>query len=272
MRDCAALWRARAREIAERARAFAGNQPGASHRLRDALRQIGATASLLGERALSRRARRLAGRLKRREGLESERALLARARELNLLSPEASAGLDAGWERRAARADRAATRVTEKSLRRLQRRMSDLARRGNEPGGSRLEDARERARESVVSPPPVSAGAGEIRRYRRAVRASLDRSDDLQQAEGASADPRVRRERQVLEVLDRWSGVRRFRRSLAKSRRKAERQGAVTLVSELDVFLAILERTEKDVRRRALESARNLSNVIPLPERTAAGE
>jgi hypothetical protein len=103
------------------------------------------------------------------------------------------------------------------------------------------------------------------------VRACVDLGSDLAQAGALAEDARARLERTALESLDRWHDVRRFRRRLENSRKKAERQGAVMLVSELDVFLAVLDRTEKDARRRALEAAGPLSNVIPLSERTAAG-
>jgi hypothetical protein len=271
MSDCAALWRTRGRDLAECGRALAAGQPGVSHRLHAVLRHIATTASALGRGRLARRARRTARRLTKRQALERNRRLLVRARELALLSPEAAAGLDAGWEDLAGRAERDAARASRKELRRLQRKLSALSRRGSQTGTARIQDARDRAREAVVSPPGPSSRAREIRQYRRAVRACVVLGGDLAELAGRDADHRTRLERQALESLDRWHDVRRFRRRLVKSRLAAERQGAVTLVSELDVFLAVLERAEKDARRLAHEAASPLSNVVPLPDRTAAG-
>jgi hypothetical protein len=272
MRGGSEIWAARASELKSARRAFAAGEPRAVRKLHDALQRIAVTASSLGRRRLERAARRLARRLRKRRRLETHRQLLARVRDLKFLSPEAAAGLDSGWERLAAKCDREAMRASGRPLRRIAKRLVDGGGRRRPNGfAPRLADALERAREAVVSPPTASASGSELTRYRRAVRACVHLSADLDDL-GHSGDARAPRERSALVALDRWHDLRRFRQRLQKSRGKAESQGAVTLVSELDAFLAVLAHTEQEEKRRALEAARPLSNVVPLSERAAAGE
>ena len=81
--------------------------------------------------------------------------------------------------------------------------------------------------------------------------------------------PSAARLKTAQEALGRWNDVRLFRRRLARTRRDAERRGAVTLALELDRLLSALDRTVEKARANAVDAARPLSNVVDLRRRTA---
>ena len=265
----AILWRERRRALKKALGAFREGHPEGLHDIRVALRRIGATASALGETAAARRAKSLVRSLSERRQLEVDRQLLARVRELGILSPDVTAGLDARWDVLFTTGAREAEKVAAgRPMRRLLQRLAGLDAVSETSMVRRLQRAR-RGADRAVAHPPDEPNDHELHRYRIAVKKARYVAEDLALLGAPDAGPSAARLKAVQEALGRWNDVRLFRRRLARTRRDAERRGAVTLALELDRLLAALDRTVEKARAEALEASRPMSNVVTLKRRTA---
>jgi CHAD domain-containing protein len=265
----ASLWRERRRALKKAVASFRNGAPEGLHDVRVALRRIGATGEALQEKSIERRARSLVRSLSERRQLEVDRQLLARVREMGVLSPDVAAGLDARWDSLFTTGAREAERVAVgRRMRRLLGRLADCGAGADPDLARRLQRAR-RAADRTVAHPPDGKSNRELHRYRIAVKKARYLAEDLALLGAPDAAPAVARLKAVQETLGRWNDVRLFRRRLARTRREAERRGAVTLALELDRLLGALDRTVEKSRADALEAARPMSNIVALKRRTA---
>ena len=120
-----------------------------------------------------------------------------------------------------------------------------------------------------ISHRPDARSDRELHRYRVAVKKARYLLEDLAFLGTPGLDASSKRLREAQEALERWNDVAALRRHLSRTRRDAERRGAVTLALELDRLLPALDRTAEKARRAALKAARPLSNVVRLKRRTA---
>lgn len=263
------LWRDRRRALKKAIAAFRADHPEGLHDMRVALRRTGATASALGARNLARQARSLARSLSQRRQLEVDRHLLSRVRELGVLSPDVAAGLDARWDSLFRSGARSAEKVaTGRPMRRLLERLAD---RGDEPDAGALRKlcrARRAAARKLGRLPDVKSDH-ELHRYRLAVKKARYIAEDLALLGVRDSAAAAANLKAAQEALGRWNDVRLFRKRLLRTRREAERRGAVTLALELDRLLAALDRTLEKARAGALDAAHSLTNIVPLRRRTA---
>lgn len=264
----ASLWRERRRALKKAVASFRNHAPEGLHDVRVSLRRIGATAAALREKGIERRARSLVRSLSERRQLEVDRQLLARVREMGVLSPDVATGLDARWDRLFTTGAREAERVAGRPMQRLLNRLADCASGADPDLARRLQRAR-RAADRIVAHPPDGRSDRELHRYRIAVKKARYLAEDLTLLGAPHAAAAVARLKAVQEALGRWNDVRLFRRRLARTRREAEKRGAVTLALELDRLLAALDRTVEKARANALEAARPMSNIVALKRRTA---
>lgn len=263
------LWRERRRALKKALAAFREGRPEGLHDVRVALRRAGATASALGKKGVARRVKTLVRILSERRQLEVDRQLLARVREIGVLSPDVAAGLDARWDSLFAGGARTAERAAAgRPMRRLVQRLRDLEAGQETAISRRLQQAR-RAAQRVVAHPPGGGSDRELHRYRVAVKKARYVLEDLALVGTPGLEASLERLTAVQEALGRWNDVRLFCRRLARTRREAEKRGAVTLALELDRLLAALDRTVEKARADALDAARPLSNVVDLRRRTA---
>lgn len=271
MRVPAPLWVEKRRSLDRAWSAFRANPEESAEELRGQLRAIASVARAARRRRLSKRLRRLARVLSPLCAHRAARRLLARARELGILSLDVAAMLEERWDE-SARDDavEAVERFGRRELRRLRRSLSRGPR--EEPG-----DLLPRLRETLTSL-HRRAGRGEPlldgglrRRGRKAARTSgiLDCLRDLGDL---SALPELERERQVAEAIARWAARRRLCRWLRAERRDAGRRGAIALASELDRLLALVERSvtasRGEAERRVAEADENVvafSRGAPSP-------
>jgi CHAD domain-containing protein len=227
-----------------------------------ALRRLGATAALLGEKKIERRSRRLARSLSPLRQLEIDRQLLSRVRALGLFPEDAASSLEARWDVLYETDIKKARRVGErKAMRRLRRRLRRRIRSRPEDLMTRLEAARRWA-ESRLIPPSDEASDRKLHRYRIAVKKARYLSEDLAAAGVAGLEDAIAREKELQDALGRWNDVRLFRERLMETRAQAEERGAVTLAFELDPAIIALEGTIATVRREALALARGFTNVL----------
>jgi CHAD domain-containing protein len=263
------LWRARRRNLKKALASFRAGDPEGLHDVRVALRRVGATASGLQEESVARRARRLVRSLSERRQLEVDRQLLLRVRELGVLAPEVAAGLDARWDALLAGGARAAEKaVTGRQMRALVERLADLESRRESEISRRLQTARRKAERSVAHPPDGGSDS-ELHRYRVAVKTARYVLEDLTLRGAPGLATSLERLRRAQEALGRWNDVRLFSRRLSRTRRDAEKRGAVTLALDLDRLLAALDRTVQKTRADAVRVIRPFSNVIDLKRKTA---
>jgi hypothetical protein len=269
MRDPATFWERKRRSLDRAWRSFRRGAPEGVEGLAAALRSVTLSARAAGERDLARRARRNLRRLASLSTLVKNRELLARVRTLGFLPPEAAASLDARWEESSqAAAQRALRRVRGRRMRRVLRALSRLGRHGSYNLVLRLE-RKQRGAAKRFPPPAGDSRDRELSRYRRAVRRTRDLSLAIAEAAGTRPTPADEREAGICAAFDRWKRLSVFRRTLRRERRDAERRGSVTLVSELDSLLAVLDGTLVRARDEALEAARAASNVVSFGRRSA---
>jgi CHAD domain-containing protein len=263
------LWRERRRALKKAIAAFREGHPEGLHDVRVALRRLIATASAAGRKKLSRRARTVVRSLSERRQLEVDRQLLARVRELGLLSSDVAAGLDARWDRLLTSGAREAQKtVNGQRMRGLVKRVERRGGRGNAELTRRLLRERQ-AIDRRVARLPESGNNHELHRYRVTVKKARYVSEDLALLGTPGAAAAAEKLKAAQEALGRWNDVRMFRRHLRRTRRDAELRGAVTLAVELDRLLAALDGTVEKTRGDALEAARALGNIVPLRRRTA---
>jgi CHAD domain-containing protein len=263
------LWRERRRTLKKALAAFRAGHPEGLHDVRVALRRVAATASALREEGVARRARRLVRSLSDRRQLEVDRQLLSRVRELGVLAPDVAAGLDARWDALMVGGARTAEKaVTGRRMRAFVERLGGLGSRGEAEISRRLQRARRKAERSI-SHPPDGGSDGELHRYRVAVKAARYVLEDLALRGSPGLAPSIERLRAAQEALGRWNDVRLFSGRLSRTRRDAERRGAVALALELDRLLAALDRTIQKARADALRATRPFSNVVNWKRKTA---
>jgi CHAD domain-containing protein len=249
--------------------ALRDGDPEGLHDVRVALRRIAATAAALGEKRIAKRSIALVRRLSERRQLEVDRQLLTRVREIGVLSPDVAAGLDARWDGLFKTGAREAEKVAAgRPMGLLLDRLAHRTARGGSDLARRLQRAR-RAADRVVAHPPAGQSDSELHRYRIAVKKARYLAEDLALLGKPGAAASAARLKAAQEALGRWNDVRLFHRRLARTRRDAEKRGAVTLALELDRLLSALDRTVDKARADALQSAQPLSNIVPLRRRTA---
>jgi CHAD domain-containing protein len=267
--DLGELWRTKKRSLAAARKALRAGEPDGLHDLRVALRRICVAADALNHRKLARRSRRIVRSLSDLRRLEVERQLLARVRELALLSSEAAAGLEARWVALLRAGEREAARLSDGArMRRLLRQLSKRTRGQDRNALGRLRKRRRRAERNLA---PLSENSSDrnLHRYRLRVKRARYLAEDLALAGEPGLEKAIAREKETQEALGRWSDTRLFRLRLCKERRGAENRGAVSLALELDRVIRTLEPTVESARRQALDIARRGQRVLSFRRVTA---
>lgn len=262
------LWKLRAQSLERARKALKRGDPEGLHDLRVALRRLTATASAMGRKAVSRRAKSIVRSLSKQRQLEVDRELLARVGRLGFLSPDAVTALEARWEKRSERSTKKIARAADgPPVHSLNRRLTRLSRSAPDSAVGRLERARRRAQEALRQ---SLEGKGDqaLHRYRIAVKRARYIAEDLEALGVHEWTAHIAREKRLQEALGRWNDLRMFRARLADSRDEAQRRGAVSLAAELERLLATLEPTIVTVRKAAVEASRVTATVVPGPSRT----
>lgn len=263
MKQPAALWKNRARNVEEACRAARRKTGDTVHDLCDALLRVRSTAEAFDRRGVEREARRLSRELSAPRRLQIDLRLLERVGRLGLLSPDAITALGARWEKLAARAERRLSRAADGNrMRRLRRRLQRLARQSSGTGVKRLTERRSAA-EAAIAEAIDGGDARALRRYRKAVRRSRVLADDFETL-GLPEPAGASRERALERWLDRWSDLRKFRRRLTASRREAEHRGTVGVAAELSRLIAALEPAIAEARNAAAAESRQSARVVPI--------
>jgi CHAD domain-containing protein len=264
MHDSGDLWKLRERSLDRARKSARRGDPEGLHDLRVALRRVTATARALGQKKLAQRARKMARSLSEQRQLQVDRQLLARLGKLGFLSPDAVTALAARWEKLAMRGERRVLRAADgRVVRRLLRSLDRLSRRDDETSVPRLERARRKAESRLAQPIEGKDDYG-LHRHRLAVKKARYLAEDLAALGLRRWTNQVERERKTQEALGRWNDLRLFRRRLTDSRDEAEYRGAVTLASELEQVLALLEPAVAEIRREAVDASRNTAGVVPI--------
>jgi hypothetical protein len=259
----AALWKKRARNVEEACRAVRRKTADGIHDLCEALWRVRATAEAFERAGVERGARTLFHELAAPRRLQVDLRLLERVGRLGLLSPDAITALGARWEKVAERAKRRLTRAADGGrMRRLRRRLARLARKSSGTGVKRLTARRHDAEASLAEAPDAADDRG-LRRYRRAVRRARILADDFDTL-GLPEPAGAVRERSIEKILDRWNDLRRFRRRLSASRREAQRRGTVGVAAELTRLIAALEPAIAETRKAAVAESRQSARVVPI--------
>ena len=226
-----------------------------------ALRRVAATAAALGRRKLERRAEEIVRGLSSDRQDEVDRALLARIRELGLLSEDAATALEIRWKPAANSVGNGVqSDAGEKRLRRLTRKLRALA--GRPPAGAlhRLLVERREA-EAALAKAPGKDDDRRLHRYRLRVKRARYLAEDLVACGRRDYEDAVSRERSAQDDLGRWNDLRLFLERIDRERKRAERRGAVRLASELEQLARALTAPLAGLRRTAAETAGRLSSV-----------
>ena len=269
MGDPDAFWKKRRRELARACKDFRRGAPGGATELAEMLEGVGVAARAAGDRRLSRRARRIARRCARVAVLESHRRLLSRVRKLGLIAADAAEALDARWEELSRERSRRALRaVRGRAIERLLDALSRQAHAGERRLRRRLERAERRNARSLRLP-PGQPDDRDLSRYQKRVRRAVRIGLALAEAGGPRNPDAASGEGFAGSALDRWHGLRAFRKLLAREREEAERRGAVTLALALDRLISAVDAALEKARRQLLASARAPSNVVSFRRRSA---
>jgi len=269
--ESVSLWKLRARSLERARKALKRGDPEGLHDLRVALRRLGATASALGRRNVSREAKTIVRSLSAQRQLEVDRQLLARVGRLGVLSPDAVTALASRWEKLAARGDRRIARAADgHPIHSLGRRLDRLSRKRAADAADRIERARRRSEEALAQSLEGKDDRA-LHRYRIAVKKARYLAEDLSALGLKDWNVRVEREKALQEALGHWNDLRMFCRRLAESRNEAEERGSITLASELEHLLAALEPTIASVRRAAVDASRQAAAVVPILRKAARG-
>ena len=266
MREPGGLWQLRVHALDRARKAAKRGEPEGLHDLRVALRRVGATASALGPRSVSREAKAMIQSLASERQIQVDRELLARVGKLGYLSPDATTALAARWEKLAERANRRIVRAAEgRALRSLLKELARLSRRWRDAFAAveKVETARHKA-EATLDEPLEGKDDDALHRYRIAVKKARYLAEDLTALGVRNFTVQIEREKALQETLGHWNDLRLFARRLAESRDEAEERGAVTLVAEIEHLLAALEPTIAEVRRSAIELSRASAKIVPL--------
>lgn len=190
---------------------------------------------------------------------------------MGVLSLEVAAALEERWEE-AARADarRAVERISGRCLRRLRRRLSDLAAGGNRSLARRLREASGLAGAGGRESEPAGPIGRRLRRERRRAERARDALEALVESGDSSGASQLERERRIADATSRWRDAVRLRARLRRERRAAQERGAVRLASEVDRLRRTIEASVAE-RRHAAESVLDepAANVVAFARRTA---
>lgn len=266
MADSPSLWELRRRSLVRARKRFRAGDAEGLHDFRVALRRVAATASALGRRKVERRAGEIVRGLSSDRQREVDLALLARIRGLGVLSEDAATALEIRWKPAGGGGSRADK--DEKRLRRLSRKLRNLASRAPADELQRLLVERKEA-EATLAKAPGKDDDRSLHRYRLRVKRARYLAEDLVACGRSEFETAVARERSAQDVLGRWNDLRLFLERIDRERRKAERRGAVRLASELDDLARALEAPLAGVRREALETARRLATSFSFAARSA---
>ncbi len=172
--------------------------------------------------------------------------------------------LAARWEKLASKGTRRIARAADgRTIHTLHRRVARLDHKEPEVRVARLERARRRAQEALAQP-LEGKDDRTLHRYRVAVKRARYLAEDLASVGVREWLTHAEREKALQEALGRWNDLRLFCRRLETSRDEAEERGAITLATELERLLAVLEPTVASVRRAAVEASRATAAAPPL--------
>jgi CHAD domain-containing protein len=263
--DSPSLWELRRKSLARARKRWRSGDAEGLHDFRVALRRVAATAAALGRRKLERRAEEIVRGLSSDRQGEVDRALLARIRELGLLSEDAATALEIRWKP-AANAAEIANGAGEKRLRRLTRKLRALE--GRAPGGAlnRLLVERREAEALLAKPPGKDDDRG-LHRYRLRVKRARYLGEDLVACGRREYEAAVARERSAQDDLGRWNDLRLFLDRIDRERKRAERRGAVRLAAELEQLARSLSPPLAGLRRTAADTARRLATSFSSADR-----
>jgi CHAD domain-containing protein len=263
--DSPSLWELRRKSLARARKRWRSGDAEGLHDFRVALRRVAATAAALGRRKLERRAEEIVRGLSSDRQGEVDRALLARIRELGLLSEDAATALEIRWKP-SANAGNAANGAGEKRLRRLTRKLRALE--GRAPGGAlnRLLVERREAEAALAKPPAKDDDRG-LHRYRLRVKRARYLAEDLVACGRREYEAAVARERSAQDDLGRWNDLRLFLERIDRERKRAERRGAVRLAAELEQLARSLSPPLAGLRRTAADTARRLATSFSAADR-----
>ncbi len=257
------LWKLRADSLEKARKALKRGDPEGLHDLRVALRRVGATASAMGRRSVSREAKSIVRSLSKQRQLEVDRELLARIGRLGFLSPDAVTAVAARWEKLAARGTRKIARAADgPPVHALNRRLERLKRSEPESAVGRLERARRRAQEALDQP-LEGKDDRTLHRYRIAVKRARYLAEDLAALGVSEWTAHVAREKRLQEALGRWNDLRMFCERLSESRDEAQTRGAVTLASELERLIGALEPAIASIRKAAVQASSHRDEAPP---------
>jgi CHAD domain-containing protein len=262
--DSPSLWELRRKSLARARKRWRSGEAEGLHDFRVALRRVAATAAALGRRKLERRAEEIVRGLSSHRQGEVDRALLARIRELGLLSEDAATALEIRWKPSAD--GNAENGAGEKRLRRLTRKLRALERRA--PGGARnrLLVERREAEAALAKHPGKDDDRG-LHRYRLRVKRARYLAEDLVACGRREYEAAVARERSAQDDLGRWNDLRLFLERIDRERKRAERRGAVRLAAELEQLARSLSPPLAGLRRTAADTARRLATSFSAADR-----
>jgi CHAD domain-containing protein len=256
--DSPSLWELRRKSLARARKRWRSGDAEGLHDFRVALRRVAATAAALGRRKLERRAEEIVRGLSSDRQGEVDRALLARIRELGLLSEDAATVLEIRWKPGANSAAEMENGAGERRLRRLTRKLRALERRAPAGALHRLLVERRKA-EALLAKAPGNDDDRGLHRYRLRVKRARYLAEDLAACGRLEYEAAVSRERSAQDDLGRWNDLRLFLERIARERKRAERRGAVRLAAELEQLARSLAPPLAGLRRTAAETARRLA-------------
>ena len=266
MTDSPSLWELRRKSLARARKRWRSGEAEGLHDFRVALRRVAATAAALGRRKLERRAEEIVRGLSSHRQGEVDRALLARIRELGLLSEDAATALEIRWKPAPGAANTVENGAGEKRLRRLTRKLRALEKRA--PGGAlnRLLVERREAEAALAKHPGKDDDRG-LHRYRLRVKRARYLAEDLVACGRREYEAAVARERSAQDDLGRWNDLRLFLERIDRERKRAERRGAVRLAAELEQLARSLSAPLAGLRRTAADAARRLATSFSAADR-----
>ena len=266
MTDSPSLWELRRKSLARARKSWRSGEAEGLHDFRVALRRVAATAAALGRRKLERRAEEIVRGLSADRQGEVDRALLARIRELGLLSEDAATALEIRWKPASNAGAAMENGAAEKRLRRLTRKLRALEGRASAGALHRLLVERREAEADLAKPPGKDDDRG-LHRYRLRVKRARYLAEDLVACGRREYEAAVARERSAQDDLGRWNDLRLFLERIDRERRRAERRGAVRLAAELGQLARSLSPPLAGLRRTAAETARRLATSFSSADR-----
>jgi CHAD domain-containing protein len=264
--DSPSLWELRRKTLLRARKRWRAGEESGLHDFRVSLRRLAATAGALGREKVERRARKMASSLADDRQLEIDRALLARVREMGLVTEDSATALQVRWE--ASKTDPDGPSARDRKLRKLSRKLRSLARDPESIDVERLLEGREAA-EASLRAVPMAKDDRALHRYRLRVKRARYLAEDLVACGRREFESAAVREKTAQDSLGRWNDLRLFLERIDEERTLAERRGAVKLAAELGELRRLLDGALKDVRRSAVGAARGLSIASAPTARSA---